>query len=183
MSRLQILELRHTSPRRDGGAFEPTDVVFDTLEADPAERPRPRSATPARCRRPLRPRTAPTSATCSGREMPKPSAIGSSVCARIRRTNASAPCRHRASRPGDAEPRDAVQETRARAPPPRRIRASVVVGLRRKIVSRPDGSERLAEVARFFDRQVECEDAVDAGRRRSASESDRCPSARSGWHS
>ena len=41
----------------------------------------------------------PISATCSGRETPKPSAIGSDVCARMRRAIASAP-----------------DETRSRAP-------------------------------------------------------------------
>ena len=76
---------------RDARAFQPAHVPFDAIDRAAATRSPRRSATPARCRPPPRRRSAPTSATCSGREMPKPSAIGSAVCARIRRTSASAP--------------------------------------------------------------------------------------------
>ena len=45
-----------------------------------------------------------------------------------------------------------------------RIRASVVVGLNRKIVSRPAAASVVAELAGLLDRQIEREHAVDAGR-------------------
>src|SRR5690349_1927695 len=78
----------------------------------------------------------PISATCSGRETPKPSASGSDVCARMRRAIASAPDATRSRAPVTPS-----REMPYRKPLPssaaRRILSSVVVGLRRKIVSMP----------------------------------------------
>ena len=94
--------------------------------------------------------------------MPKPSAIGSGVTARIRRTIASAP-----AATWSRAPVTPSREMPYRNPLPSSaaflIRASVVVGLSRKIVSMPADASVSRKLACLFDRQIERQHAVDAG--------------------
>ena len=103
---------------------------------------------------------------------------------RGRRADALAPAprrrRRRVARAGDAEPRDRRTGTRCRARAALRIRASVVVGLSRKIVSMPRAAIASRKLAGLFDRQVEHEHAVDAGRRAHGRRTCRRPSAAPG---
>ena len=78
---------------------------------------------PARCRRPPHRRTRRPRATCSGREMPKPSAIGSDVLRPDARDQRLGARRRRPPRAGDAEPRDPVEEPAPAARPRCRIRS------------------------------------------------------------
>ena len=94
--------------------------------------------------------------------MPKPRAIGSEVCARIRLTSALGPSGDPIARPGNAQPRDAVKEAaselgRLLDPLVRRRRAQQKDRI--KAASR----ERLAELSCLFYRQIEREHTVDAG--------------------
>ena len=98
---------------------------------------------------------------CSGRDRPKPSAIGRSVSRRILLGQFARAAGHFRSHAGDAEPRDAIQESAARfrrLPDPLR---------RRRRAEQPDDVDarrrgRVVQHARFFDRQIEHEQAVDA---------------------
>ena len=65
----------------------------------------------------------------------------------------------------------------------RLIRASVVVGLSRKIVSRPAPASVSAKRSGLFNRQIEREHAVDARRRGSLRKGVQRPSAAAGSRS
>ena len=104
-----------------------------------------------------------TSDTCSGREMPKPTATGSVVSARIRATSASAPDATVCRAPGDAQARDAVQEPAAegRGPsnPFRRGR-----GAQEENCIKPGLVQPIPHVAGLLDRQIEREHAIHTSR-------------------
>src|SRR6476646_7962761 len=75
-------------------------------------------------------------ATCSGDEIPNPSATGSDDCARTRATSVVTSSARRSRTP--VTPRREITYRNPRPnSPERRIRPSVVVGLMRKIGSRP----------------------------------------------
>ena len=123
----------------------------------------------------------PTSRTCSGLEMPNPSATGRSTArAGCDRTDArGAPSAIRSRAP--VTPR---REIAYRNPLPRaaalRRRSSVVVGLSRRIVSIPGPGQHVPELVGFLDRQVEDQHAVHARPDGAVREPSRRPSARSG---
>ncbi len=103
-----------------GVTLEPANIGFYPFNQIRALSRPPRSPPPARSRRPPHRRTLPICRTCSGDEMPKPSAMGSDVAARMRARQRLRAVGHRVARAGDAEPRDAIQKP---APEPRRLSA------------------------------------------------------------
>ena len=78
----------------------------------------------------------PSSATCSGLEMPKPTASGRSVTARMARTSGATAVRERILRAGHARARDQIDEAARVLAPPAAGAARVLVGAARKTVSR-----------------------------------------------
>ena len=101
--------------------------------------------------------------------MPKPSAIGSDVAARMRPASASAP-----SATVSRVPVTPSREMPYKNPRPSFAasftRASVVVGLSRKIMSMSRAAIASRKLPGLFDRQIEHEHAIDTGRARAIAE-------------
>ena len=144
MSSSQVVE-RHASSLRDVTHGSSASARTSSTRVDQRRGDSPASAidaTPARCRRPPRRRSGRPRRRAPGREMPKPSAIGSVVS----RADAAAPAPRRPSPRVSRAPVTPSREMPYRKPLPSaaafRIRASVVVGLSRKIVSSPRAEQR-----------------------------------------
>ena len=109
------------------------------------------------------------SATCSGLEIPKPTAIGSADEARTRARSAGTSSASCVAHAGDAEPRDHVEEAASELA---RSADALVGGRRTDEENRiePGIHERRPQRLRFLDRVVENQHAIDAGVRRGARE-------------
>ena len=157
---VDLIDLGRAGPRRS--APQPSHVPLHFARRGPGARRarRPPARAPSRPRR-RRP-TAPTARTCSGRENPKPSASGRSVSARTRAASASAESATSSRTPGDAEPRDAVEEAAASSAA-RRIARHGGRRAQEENCIKAVGRERGPRLAGFLGRQVEHQHAVDAG--------------------
>ena len=104
---------------------------------------------------------APTEATCSGREMPNPTAIGTDTFARTRARYAARSVGERVPRARDTRQADAVDEARRQIG---NLRDALLGARRREHRDHGDAVSvaRGAEVARFLGRQIGDDHAVHA---------------------
>ena len=149
---------QHSHARGHAPPRAASDVAARSISCTSAEPTTAASANP------------PSTETCPGSEMPKPTAIGSEVTRRTRRTSAG-----KSSGSDSFVPVTPVREITYRNPletsAMRARRSSGEVGAARKIVSRPCARTMRAVVARFLRREIGDQHAIGAGRRRALRES------------